>query len=234
MKQSIDLSYIVKKVGGNTIIYVPTDNVYYHTNVMMEEYPELLKNDSVYIVHVNSYVFFRIYRVKFDLTTPFPICMLLESDEIPDDLKPHMSEVLSSGYMYHVHNALGADVALNDDIQLVSNIIDGYCISENAINEIMIDGVPHIILFNDIHEDPDDWFESDIHRQVDHYIHKGYDTINLINLYVSDDEYYQRDTLIKVTGDGHECTSNRNPSIDIKAISTEYGVYIKMRQNGEA
>lgn len=93
-KVKIDFSYIVKKVEGNTIIFIPTDNVYHHITAISKNYPELLQNDSVYIVHLNHHRLFNVYDVKY---TPerYPMTYFYRMVDTPVELKNSISEVLS-------------------------------------------------------------------------------------------------------------------------------------------
>lgn len=227
MKQiKIDMSYIVKKAEGNTVIFIPTDNVNHHITVISENYPELLEKDSVYIVHLNHYRLFNVYEVKYK-PEKYPIAHVYRMvDYIPDGIKKPVSEVLSSGYTYQLNNVLGSRLRICDDVEVISNIIDAWNISVLDSNVSIIDGVPHIIVLEDI----DDDIEWDIHHQIKSYINEGYNTINITNIYLSDDEFHQKDTIAKVTVDGkYELINNPNPYIDFKTISTEWGIYTRVR-----
>lgn len=226
-KITVDLSYIVKKVGGNTIIYIPTQNVYHHITVIYKDYPELLDNDLVYVVHTDTTNTLRVYVIEHHPVL-FPDYLQRELDlwEISDELKIHIAEVASSGYMYYINKSLDTNLVLHDNIDIVSNIVDGYRMSEVGVNQLILDGVPHLTIFNN-NEDTD-WAEADADLYIQSYINKGYNTIIIHNLYVSDNEFYQSDVIVK-NRDGELVSSSKFDTIDIKAISTEYGIYMKVR-----
>lgn len=227
-KVKIDLSCIVKRVGGNTIIYTPSQNVCHHIAMIYEKYPELLEANSIYVVHIDKVNTMSVYVIERHPTLyPYYIDKELELWEISDELKIHIAEVASSGYMYYINTTLGTNLALHDNIDIVSNIVDGYRISEVGVNTLMLDGVPHLIVFNNGKDIACVGDNADLYIQS--YINKGYNTIIIHNLHVSDNEFYQSDVLIEDQGNGNTTSRTKFDTIDINAISTEFGIYMKVR-----